>query len=130
MTAVKPRQGETVTHESNKPQGSAEIAAPASAPKPRRAAAVPKKHAVPKKPATKAKSAPAKKTSSRETKTDKVVALLRRSGGATAKELIKATGWQPHSVRGFLSGVIKKKLKLKLSSTTDDSGVRHYSVKG
>ncbi|HEY1860502.1 MAG TPA: DUF3489 domain-containing protein, partial [Gemmataceae bacterium] len=125
MTAVKPRQGETVIHESNEPQGSAEIAAPASAPKSRRATAAPERRAVPKKPATKvsdakrtatkAKSVPAKKTSSRETKTEKVVALLRRSGGATAKELIKATAWQPHSVRGFLSGVIKKKLKLKLS---------------
>ncbi len=63
------------------------------------------------------------------TKTDKILALLKRPGGTTLKELIKATGWQPHSVRGFLSGVIAKKLKLKVASVKDDSGARRYSVK-
>jgi hypothetical protein len=63
------------------------------------------------------------------TKTDKILALLKRPGGTTLKELIKATAWQPHSVRGFLSGVIAKKLKLKLASVKDDSGERRYSVK-
>ena len=38
-------------------------------------------------------------------KAAKVLDLLKRSGGVTLKELIKATGWQPHSVRGYLSGV-------------------------
>ena len=63
------------------------------------------------------------------TKTDKILALLKRTGGTTLKELIKATGWQPHSVRGFLSGVIAKKLKFKVASVKDDSGERRYSVK-
>ena len=63
------------------------------------------------------------------TKTDKILALLKRTGGTTLKELIKATGWQPHSVRGFLSGVIGRKLKLKVASIKDDSGERRYSVK-
>ena len=63
------------------------------------------------------------------TKTDKILALLKRPGGTTLKELIKATGWQPHSVRGFLSGVIGRKLKLKVASVKDDSGERRYSVK-
>ncbi len=62
-------------------------------------------------------------------KTEKILTLLKRSGGTTLKELIKATGWQPHSVRGFLSGVVTKKLKLKVASVKDDAGVRRYSVK-
>src|SRR5882672_814962 len=65
----------------------------------------------------------------RGTKIEKILALLKRPGGTTLKELIKATGWQPHSVRGFLSGVITKKLKLKVASVKDESGVRRYSVK-
>jgi hypothetical protein len=39
-------------------------------------------------------------------KTEAILALLKRPGGATAKELMKATGWQPHSVRGFISGAL------------------------
>ena len=41
-------------------------------------------------------------------KTAKILGLLKRSGGASIKELCKATGWQAHSVRGFLSGVAEK----------------------
>jgi hypothetical protein len=49
-------------------------------------------------------------------KQDSVIALLRRSEGATLGVLAKATGWQPHSVRGFLAGTVRKKLKLPLQS--------------
>ncbi len=63
-------------------------------------------------------------------KTAKVLDLLRRPGGATAKELMKATGWQPHSVRGFLSGTVGKKLGLALQSTKGEDGERRYSLKG
>jgi Protein of unknown function (DUF3489) len=45
------------------------------------------------------------------------------------KELMKATGWQPHSVRGFLSGVLTKKMGLKVRSVKGASGERRYSVK-
>ncbi len=63
-------------------------------------------------------------------KTAKVLDLLKRPGGATAKELMKATGWQPHSVRGFLSGTVGKKMGLAVSSTKAEDGERTYSVKG
>ena len=63
-------------------------------------------------------------------KSAKVLALLKRSGGASLKELMKATGWQPHSVRGFLSGGVGKKMGLAVNSTKDDDGDRRYSVKG
>jgi hypothetical protein len=62
-------------------------------------------------------------------KSEKLLALLRRPAGATLPELIKSSGWQPHSVRGFLSAVVNKKLKLKLLSEEDGKGVRRYRVK-
>jgi len=50
-------------------------------------------------------------------KTAKILDLLKRPGGATSKELIKATGWLPHSMRGFLSGTVGKKMGLTVTST-------------
>ena len=87
------------------------------------------------KPAKKAspekKAAKAKKTAKvREgSKTDQVLELLKRPGGVTAQELMKATGWQPHSVRGFLSGTIRKKMGLAVTSTKAEDGQRSYSIK-
>jgi len=62
-------------------------------------------------------------------KTETILELLKRAGGATAKELMKATGWQPHSVRGFLSGTVGKKMGLSVTSTKGEDGERTYSVK-
>jgi hypothetical protein len=62
-------------------------------------------------------------------KTAKVLDLLKSQGGATIKELMKATGWQPHSVRGFLSGTVGKKMALVVTSTKNDDGERIYAVK-
>ena len=62
-------------------------------------------------------------------KTSRVLDLLKRPGGVTSKELMKATGWQPHSVRGFLSGTIGKKMGLAVTSTKAEDGERSYSVK-
>ena len=64
------------------------------------------------------------------TKTEKVLELLKRPGGSTMKELMKVTGWLPHSVRGFLSGTIGKKMGRKVESTKGEDGNRTYSVKG
>lgn len=61
------------------------------------------------------------------TKLATVIVMLRRKGGATIEQLMKATGWQAHSVRGALSGALKKKLGLKFASTKTD-GVRTYRV--
>ena len=61
-------------------------------------------------------------------KTAKILDLLKRPGGATSKELMKATGWLPHSVRGFLSGTVRKKLGLTVASTKGENGERTYSV--
>ncbi len=62
-------------------------------------------------------------------KTAKVLELLKRSSGASLKELMKTTGWQAHSVRGFLSGTIGKKMALAVTSEKGQDGERRYSVK-
>lgn len=64
----------------------------------------------------------------RLTKQDQVLTLLKRSGGATIDEIMQATDWQQHSVRGFLAGTVKKKLGLTLISSKDKDGVRRYRV--
>jgi hypothetical protein len=62
-------------------------------------------------------------------KTARILDLLKRPGGVTAKELMKATGWQPHSVRGFLSGTVGKKMGLAVTSSKGEDDERSYSVK-
>jgi len=61
-------------------------------------------------------------------KTAIVLGLLKREGGVTSKELTAATGWQRHSVRGFLSGTVGKKMGLKVASAKAESGERRYSI--
>lgn len=64
------------------------------------------------------------------TKKALVLALLRRSQGATLAELQQATGWQSHSVRGYLSGADHTKMGLKVRSGKRADGVRVYSIRG
>jgi hypothetical protein len=76
---------------------------------------------------TKAKAAKPEARSG--SKTAKILDLLRRPGGASAKELLKATGWQPHSLRGFLSGQVGNKMGLALTSAKGEDGERVYALK-
>lgn len=62
-------------------------------------------------------------------KQSQVVAMLRAPAGATIAAMMKATGWQKHSVRGFLASVVRKRLKLKLTSEKVD-GNRVYQIAG
>ena len=63
------------------------------------------------------------------TKQSAAIEMLRSPSGATLAALTKATGWQSHSVRGFLAGVVRKRLKLDLKSAVVD-GVRVYQIGG
>jgi hypothetical protein len=83
-----------------------------------------------KKAAAKKKAPRSARSDAREgSKTATVVDLLKRTGGVTAKELLKVTGWQPHSLRGFLSGTVGKKMGLTVTSAKGEDGERNYSVK-
>ena len=62
------------------------------------------------------------------TKHDRIIAMLRTSAGATIASLVTATEWQQHSVRGFLAGVVRKKLGLNLVSEQTDKG-RVYRIR-
>ena len=69
------------------------------------------------------------KTSTRPgTKHGRILAMLRTPAGATIAAIMTATEWQQHSVRGFLAGVVRKKLGLILVSESTDKG-RVYRIK-
>ena len=75
------------------------------------------------------RSAPSPKTSTRpNTKHARILAMLRTPAGATIAAIMTATEWQQHSVRGFLAGVVRKKLGLNLVSESTDKG-RVYRIK-
>ena len=82
-----------------------------------------------KKAARKArKTAPEANTTARRqgTKQEKVLELLRRPEGATIAQLVKATGWQPHTVRGAMAGALKKRLGIEIKSEKPEEGDRVY----
>ena len=61
------------------------------------------------------------------TKSERITTLLQRAKGASIDEIITVTGWQPHSVRGFLSGTIVKRKGLTIASNKAD-GHRRYRI--
>ena len=87
------------------------------------------------KKATTAKKAPKPRTGSKQagsardgSKTATILEMLKRPEGVSAKELQKATGWQPHSVRGFISGTLVKKMGLKVESVRTEEKERVYKI--
>lgn len=79
---------------------------------------------------TRARFAPSssKMTMRADTKHSRIVAMLRAPAGTTVAAIMAATDWQQHSVRGFLAGIVRKKLGLNLVSEQTDKG-RVYRIK-
>ena len=97
----------------------------------------------PQVPATAPEEAPAKKKAIRAkkervakepkgtragSKTETVLALMKQPGGTTLKAIMEATQWQAHSVRGFISGTLGKKMGLTVVSAKGENGERNYSI--
>jgi len=82
----------------------------------------------PKAAAQNTRKASASSTAKQATKSGQVLALLQQPAGATLKALMAATGWQAHSVRGFISGQLVKKMGLRVKSLRRD-GERVYAVR-
>jgi integrase/recombinase XerD len=152
MTAAAAAKGDLIMTSNAEEQATTEATAAAPAPtannpKPK---AVKKANAAPRAPrvapgkakaskkATPAKKAPkgakGAKPAKGETgprngsKTETIMALLKRPDGATLKEIMKATGWQAHSVRGFVSGTLTKKMDLPVASFKNEAGERAYRI--
>ena len=62
------------------------------------------------------------------TKAAKIAAVLQRNTGATLAELMKVTGWQEHSIRGFMSGTLKKKQGIEIRSAQEEGKPRRYFI--
>jgi uncharacterized protein DUF3489 len=62
------------------------------------------------------------------TKQAEVLAMMRKKGGASLPAIMKATGWQKHTVRGFMAGTVGKKMGLKVTSEKNAKGERVYSL--
>lgn len=114
--ATKPRVAAAAAKATKKPTPAKKV--PKAAPK-----------AVPKAKAARPAKAAKENVPRQGSKTEKVLTLLKRANGVTLKELMKATAWQAHSVRGFLSAAVGKKMGLKVVSAKDKGGERTYAVK-
>ena len=64
----------------------------------------------------------------RVTKNAQILQLLNRREGASIEDMMQATEWQQHSVRGFLAGTVKKKMGLALTSSKAEGDVRRYRI--
>ena len=62
------------------------------------------------------------------TKQQQMIDLLRRPKGATLAEIVEATGWQQHTIRGAMAGALKKKLGLTITSEKDETRGRVYKI--
>ena len=87
-----------------------------------------KKAAKAKKVAKKSKPAKEPKAARTGSKSEEVIALLKRKDGATMAEIVALTGWQKHTTRGWVSGFLGKKMGITVESFKSDKGERTYRI--
>lgn len=128
MTRQLPRRKETTLMTTPTPHEQTKSKAAKTAKKAR--VAKQRAHPAPSKvkPARKATGAKTAAPTRRVSKTAKILDLLRRSGGVTLKEIMNVTQWQAHSVRGFLSGTVGKKMRTQVESFKTSDGERSYRL--
>jgi len=123
--AAKPKAAAAKPKAGKKAKGSARTAKGA----PAKAKATKKTTAAKNAPKAKKAAKLAEAAGPREgSKTAQVVAMLQRKNGATLADIMEATSWQAHSVRGFISGTLSKKMGLTINSTKGENGQRTYSL--
>lgn len=96
-------------------------------PKLRKRSSMPRPNVAPQQRAVGA-NAPKNAVPRSDTKEARVIALLRRPAGATIEQMMKATGWQPHTVRGLLAGTLKKKRGMTIASEKSEGKARVYRL--
>lgn len=79
-------------------------------------------------PHREAQSKPQRTSRKLLSKSETILQALKRKRGASLNELCKITGWKTHSIRGHISGTLRKKKKLNISSDLTKSGVRRYRL--
>jgi hypothetical protein len=133
-TATVAEQGAHVAPEkaaskkgASKQKGAPKGQKPAKAAATKKAAATSKESKAPKN-ATKPTAPKETKAPRAESKGAKILELIGRSKGATLAEIMTATDWQAHSIRGFISGVVGKKMALEVESRKNDAGERAYRI--
>jgi Protein of unknown function (DUF3489) len=121
-----------------KSSSSSKCAAPVKSPKPsvakpQAAARRQSSQTTPKNRIKSVQKPPASKTATspkppKTTKQSRLIELLQRPTGANISDLTDATGWQAHSIRGVISGILRKKLGLIIESQTNAHGIRMYRI--
>jgi len=124
---AKPKPGKKATGRAQSAKDAPAKGKPTKKATPAKAAPKGKKGAKAKE-AQKAKESGEPKTARAGSKSEEVIAMLKRKGGATLAEIIAHTGWQKHTTRGWVSGFLGKKMGIAVESFKSDKGERTYRI--
>ena len=122
LESAAPKKGKT------KPSAPSRRKLPSSAANPKKASPQPVVSKAAQIAAAKTRAKAQEPSGERLTKRERMLTLLSQPAGASIQEMMQATNWQQHSVRGLLAGTVKKKLGFLLTSSKPGDGVRRYHL--